>query len=218
MRTPLQAITGFTELLATLDLDADRRAEALDHISTGAAHLLELVDETLDLSRIEAGALPLKLEPVDIEPLIADVLDFLAPLASQHRVELANGTAVGAVLADRRRLRQVLINLVSNGIRYGGHGSTVTVSASPGLAGDKRAQIVVIDDGPGIDPALWDRLFEPFAGDGTGLGLMLAQGLVEAMGGSLTLADGTDGSGTSATVELRFVELGPAELGPAEGG
>lgn len=224
MRTPLQAITGFTELLGTMPLDAARRAEALEHIAAGAAHLLELVDDTLDLSRIEANALPLTMTVLPVAPVVDEVLQFLAPVAARHGVSLDTDTCHGEALADHRRLRQVLINLVSNGIRYSGQHGAVRVGAS-GTATATR--ITVTDNGPGIDPALRARLFEPFVhgapgraphgeqsgeqsgepdeitGGGVGLGLMLARGLTEAMGGRLTIDDAPGGRGTVATIELR---------------
>ena len=207
MRTPLQAITGFAELLATLDLDAGRRAEALRHITDGANHLLALVDDTLDLSRIEANALALSRESLDAATVVFEVVEFLAPVADQYGVALVNGAQDGIVQADARRLRQVLINLVSNAVRYSGSGATVTVGSS---AGD-GVTITVRDDGPGIPAHVRTRLFEPFVRDlggeqrdsraGVGLGLMLARGLTEAMGGRLTLDDAA-GGGTLATLAL----------------
>ncbi|GAB2464903.1 sensor histidine kinase [Jatrophihabitans fulvus] len=204
MRTPLQAITGFAELLGTLELDAARREQALRHIGDGAGHLLSLVDDTLDLARIEAGALPLCPEPVDAEALLDEVVAFLAPVADRYGVRVRRAPGAATVRADRRRLRQVLINLVSNGIRYSGPAGVVTVRA--GASGD-TVRLEVSDDGPGIAPGVRERLFQPFqchpdrSGDGVGLGLMLALGLAEAMGGSLALGDGADG-GTCAVVVL----------------
>lgn len=218
MRTPLQAITGFVELLSTLPLDAARREEALRHISAGARHLLDLVDDSLDLARIEAGALPLTLKDVSVADMTGEVLDLLAPLAAQHTVRLVVDSTDEVVVADDRRLRQVLINLVSNAISYGGSGGVVAVAARH--CGD-LVRITVTDHGPGIAPELSERLFEPFfapevhrcqapprndhpapGADGIGLGLMLARGLCEAMGGRLELSP-AEGGGTVATVALR---------------
>lgn len=218
MRTPLQAITSFAGLLGTLPMDTTRRDQALRSITAGATHLLELVDDTLDLARIEAGALPLTLQPVRVDAIVGEVIEFLAPVAVQHSVQLRRDAAGAVVLADHRRLRQVLINLVSNGIRYSGSNGLVSVGAT-GLGDCVR--IAVVDNGPGIDPALGARLFEPFfrpdaeavadvrtncrpspGADGIGLGLMLARGLTEAMGGRLELGSAR-GGGTVATVSLR---------------
>lgn len=217
MRTPLQAITGFVELLTTLPLDATRRDEALRHINAGARHLLELVDDSLDLARIEAGALPLTLRDLPVATAVGEVLDLLAPLAGQHAVHLVAEPIDAWAVADDRRLRQVLINLVSNAISYGGSGGSVTVAA--GRDGD-LVRITVTDHGPGIAADLGERLFEPFfvpesrrdrradpegraapGAGGIGLGLMLARGLSEVMGGRLELS-AADGGGTVATVAL----------------
>ncbi|TAM91406.1 MAG: PAS domain S-box protein, partial [Jatrophihabitans sp.] len=211
MRTPLQAITGFVELLTTLPLDATRRDEALRHINAGARHLLELVDDSLDLARIEAGALPLTLRDLPVATAVGEVLDLLAPLAGQHAVHLVAEPIDAWAVADDRRLRQVLINLVSNAISYGGSGGSVTVAA--GRDGD-LVRITVTDHGPGIAADLGERLFEPFfvpesrrdrradpegraapGAGGIGLGLMLARGLSEVMGGRLELS-AADGGGT----------------------
>lgn len=220
MRTPLQAINGFVELLGTLELDEGRRHEALGHITAGTAHLLALVDDTLDLARIEADALPLQVEPIEAVDVLAEVVDLLGPVADGRSVRLERGTATGTTTADRRRLRQVLINLVSNGIRYSGRDGVVRVGARV-EAGTVR--LTVADNGPGIPVHLRERLFEPFTrmpdvpvgappgahgsghhrrdGEGVGLGLMLARGLTEAMGGQLTLDD-APGGGTVAEVSL----------------
>lgn len=224
MRTPLQAINGFVELLSTLDLDETRRREALAHITAGTAHLLELVDDTLDLARIEADALPLQPTAVPVADLLAEVVEFLAPVADRQGVRLELDPAPGTVTADRRRLRQVVINLVSNGIRYSGRDGVVRVGAAAAGSGSQTGphtgphtgtvHLTVTDNGPGIPQHLRERLFEPFtrlddtAGEdspasreGIGLGLMLARGLTEAMGGRLVLSDAA-GGGTVADVAL----------------
>lgn len=211
MRTPLQAITGFAELLGTLELDPERRTAALRHITTGASHLLGLVDDTLDLARIEAGVLPLHTETVELATAVRGVLEFLAPVAAQQQVGVTAGPCPGTVRADARRLRQVLINLVANGVRYGGPGASVRVDV---VRDGSHQRITVTDTGPGIPATLRARVFEPFvrgdapdeppaAGQGVGLGLMLARGITEAMGGRLDLdAAEADGRGTRATVVL----------------
>lgn len=205
LRTPLQAIGGFTELLGTLDLDADRRRTALDHIAAAGTHILSMVDDVLDVARIEAGALPLALRPVELAPVVAEVLAMLDPLAAAERVRLtreAPPTAV-TVLADERRLRQVLLNLVANAVRYNRAGGEVRVGWA---VRDDEVVTTVTDTGPGIAAEHLDRLFTPFdrlgveAGEGVGLGLPLARGLTEAMGGRLEVCS-TPG-GTTMTVVL----------------
>lgn len=210
LRTPLQAITGFTELLATLDLDAARRGAALDHINAAAGHILRMVNDVLDVARIEAGALPLSVVAVPVEPLVTDVLAMLTPLAAAERVTLRVAPWVEPVrvLADERRAKQVLLNLVTNAIRYNRpDGTVVTGWAVQGA----QASITVRDTGPGIAAAHLGRLFTPFdrlghdSEEGIGLGLPLARGLTEAMGGTLEVGSEV-GDGTTVTVVLAVAE------------
>lgn len=210
MRTPLQAITGFTELLGTLDLDGPRRAEALRHIDRAAHHLLALVDETQDLARLDARMLPLFPEVVDVGTAVDEATQLLAPLADQQDVRLVVRVGDERVVADPRRLLQVLLNLLGNGIRHGRSGGRVEVTATPHRDGTVRVDVA--DDGPGIPAAHLHRLFRPFdrlgsdaetgaPAGGTGLGLVLARGLVEAMGGRLEITSRA-GEGTTAHLTL----------------
>jgi PAS domain S-box-containing protein len=206
LRTPLQAITGFTELLGTLDLPAQRREAALGHIGAATAHILAMVDDLLDIAKIEAGALPLRIEDVELERVGGEVLDLLTPLADEREVELRRGPMAGIVRADCRRLRQVLINLVTNGIRYNQAGGWVRLTAE---ADGPGVTVAVRDSGRGIPDELLDRLFTPFdrlgsdgySEPGAGLGLVLARGLTEAMGGQLRIRT-VAGAGTTAAVVL----------------
>ncbi|MGV9709125.1 ATP-binding protein [Gordonia sp. NPDC003424] len=205
LRTPLQAITGFTELLGTLDLDGERRAAALDHIDSAAGHILAMVDDVLDVARIEANALPLTLTDVPLAQAVTDVFAMLEPLAAAERVTLETATDTDVcVHANDRRVRQVLLNLVANGIRYNRSGGTVVVGWEVDADG---VRITVHDNGPGIPGDRLDRLFIPFdrlgadREEGVGLGLPLARGLTEAMGGTLDV-DSTVDVGTTVTVVL----------------
>jgi signal transduction histidine kinase len=218
LRTPLQSITGFTESLKTLDLSPERRRQALDGISDASAHILSIVDDVLDLARAEAGAIPIALEPVDAVEVAAATVALTQPLAAARGITLECAGRPVEVIADRRRLQQVLLNLVSNAIRFSSAGTVVTIrtesefDCSPGTA-----RIHVIDQGPGIPDDLLARLFVPFdrlgadAGreGGAGLGLVLAKRLTEAMGGFLDL-DSTVGVGTHVTITL---EQPPAATG-----
>jgi PAS domain S-box-containing protein len=222
-RTPIQAIVGFAELLGTIDLDEARRREALDHISAAAGHVMDLLSDVLDLSRIEAGALPLAFEPVCVRDVVAEVFGLLSSKAAQRAVGLTHDVAEDVVLADRRRLRQVLLNLVGNAIRHGKVEGHVVVRSAP-ARDDAWVDLSVDDDGPGIPPDVLPRIFTPFAGPGSaahgpragtdepfleesiGLGLGLAHGLVDAMGGELSV--GRSGpTGTSMALRLRCAEL-----------
>lgn len=206
LRTPLQAVAGFAELLGTLDLPSERRTAALVHIQSATAHITSLVDDVLDIAKIEAGALPVHVTDVDLATVISDALDLLSPLAAEREITLRRPSAAGWVRADQRRLRQVLINLITNAIRYNYPAGQVEVSVGSGRG---TRTIRITDTGPGIRAGLLDRLFVPFdrlgaeAGpeQGAGLGLPLARGLTEAMGGQLTLESGP-GTGTTAAVSL----------------
>jgi signal transduction histidine kinase len=206
LRTPLQAISGFAELLGTLPLSQERRAAALGHIQDATAHIAALVDDVLDIAKIEAGALPLQLTDLDVATVIQDALDLVSPLAAERGVTLRPGPATGTVRADERRLRQVLINLITNAVRYNRPAGTVEVAAVPG---DRAVSIDVTDTGPGIPAGQLGRLFVAFDRlsaehgheQGAGLGLPLARGLAEAMGGELTVTSHPD-AGSTFTVRL----------------
>ncbi len=206
LRTPLQAITSFTENLQTLDLAPDQRRGALERIASAARHILSIVDDVLDLARVEAGAMPIQLDDVDVHDEIAAALDLIEPLAARRDIELVCSGPSVSVRADRRRLRQVVLNLVSNAVRFSPSNTQIRVVTE---AGDGRAQIHIVDQGPGIPQDLMARLFVPFdrlgadAGreGGAGLGLVLARRLSEAMGGTLEL-ESVVGVGTHAVVTL----------------
>ncbi len=222
-RTPIQAIVGFAELLGTMDLDEARRREALGHISAAAGHVMDLLSDVLDLSRIEAGALPLVVDDVARRDLVDEVLGLLSSQALQRGVRLSEAVGDDVVRADRRRLRQVLLNLVGNSIRHGSAGGHVTVRSHP-AADDGSVVVSVDDDGPGIAPDFLPRVFTAFAratpssardasADATdeesvGLGLGLAHGLMDAMGGELTVGSSSP-SGTSMLIRI------PRAPGPA---
>ncbi|HEX6875052.1 MAG TPA: PAS domain S-box protein, partial [Nocardioidaceae bacterium] len=161
LRTPLQAITGFTELLRTLNLPPDRRQAALEHIGAATEHVLSMVDDLLDIAKIEADALPIRVETVELSGLLDEVVALLAPLAGEHGVTLRPAIPAGrAVRADRRRLRQVLINLVTNGVRYNRTGGWVEIDA--GGTGASAMTVAVRDSGRGIAADMVSRLFTPF--------------------------------------------------------
>lgn len=225
-RTPIQAIVGFAELLGTLDLDEARRREALDHISAAAGHVMDLLAEVLDLSRLEAGVLPLAREPVSLRDVVTEVFGLLSTRAGQRQVELTHDLTGDVVLADRRRLRQVLLNLVGNSIRHGTSGGHVVVRSGP-TTEDGWVVTCVDDDGPGIPADFLPRAFtsfarpdavsvqspsggqgDAFAEESIGLGLGLSRGLADAMGGELCVGrSGPDG--TSMVLRLHGAPDGP---------
>jgi two-component system cell cycle sensor histidine kinase PleC len=213
LRTPLQAITGFTENLQTLDLSPDRRRLALDRIGLAAGHILSIVDDVLDLARVEAGAMPIELGELNAHEVIEASVDLIQPLADRRDITVGCSGPRASVFADHRRLRQVILNLLSNAVRFSPTGSTVRVATEVG--GD-RTRIHVSDQGPGIPDELLARLFVPFdrlgadAGreGGAGLGLVLARRLTEAMNGTLELVS-VVGVGTHVTVSLAASRRAP---------
>ena len=223
VRTPIQAIVGFAELLGTMELDPSRRAQALGHIDAAAGHVMALLTDVLDLSRLEAGALPLTLAPLTLTDLVAEVLGILSTTAHRRGVDLVDDAHPEIVLADRRRLRQVLINLVGNAIRHGGGRVVVRSHPSDDPA---HALLSVDDDGPGIPPEVLPVIFTAYArhtpsegaperaadtasgadprwsaDDNVGLGLSLAHGLTAAMAGDLCVG-ATSSAGTSMVLRL----------------
>ncbi len=206
LRTPLQSITGFAESLSTLELSPHQRHKALQGITRASTHILSIVDDVLDLARVEAGAMPIQLEIIDAREVVAGACDLLQPLAEERGIDLVQSGPPLPALVDRRRLRQIILNLVSNALRFSGPTTSIRISTATRGA---EALVTVEDEGPGISPELLDRLFVPFdrlgadAGreGGAGLGLVLARRLADAMGGSLTLKSAV-GIGTTATVSL----------------
>ena len=208
LRTPLAAIMGFSELLTLADLD-EKRHEWATTIQKAGRHLLQLVDEVLDISRIEAGELPLSVEPVEIRSLLDDAIELMQPLADGrdvtiHPPEITQRS--GFVRADSQRLKQVVINLLSNAVKYNREGGDVRISVAP--EGSDRMRIAVTDTGHGIEPGAMERLFTPFerldvGGEvqGTGLGLALSRSLVEAMDGALEV-ESEPGAGSTFSVVL----------------
>lgn len=207
LRTPLNAVLGFAQLLAMDDLDEEQR-ESVDHILRGGRHLLALVNDVLDLARIESGRLSLSVEPTRLRDVVEEAVQLTGPLARQHRVTLTSSCQDDGIhaLVDRRRMKQVLLNLLSNGIKYNRPGGRVSV----GWSVEGGAVVVTVSDtGIGISGAQPDDLFLPFARadertaeiEGSGLGLAVSRSLVEAMGGTLALAE-TGASGSTFKVEL----------------
>ena len=218
LRTPLNAILGFAQLLEMDDL-APHQRENVAPILAGGYHLLELINEVLDISRIESGRIQLSPEAVPVETVLRETLDLIQPLAADSNVNvLGQYSQERHVKADHQRLKQVLLNLLTNAVKYNRRGGTVTVSYAD--AGIGRLRISVSDTGPGISLEMRERLFVPFDRlgaerqgiEGTGLGLVLSRRLVEAMGGTLGL-DSTVGQGSTFWVDLALVEAPAGQPG-----
>lgn len=211
LRTPLNAVLGFAQLLG-MEHQTPEQEEASGEILKAGTHLLELIDEVLDIARIEAGRLRLSLEPVDAVAVTEESISLLTPQARKEGVTLSLDPRDSAdpvyVVADRQRLKQVLLNLISNGIKYNRQHGSVRISID--RAGDgSRIRIDVIDTGRGIPAERIEQLFAPFERlgaeetgiEGTGLGLALTRPLVEAMGGTISVTTEL-GEGSSFSVEL----------------
>jgi signal transduction histidine kinase/ActR/RegA family two-component response regulator len=208
LRTPLNAVLGFAQLLQLSDLSEEDQ-DAVERILAAGQHLLALINELIDIARIESGNFSLSVEPVAVQPVAQETCQLMAPLAADRSITISQHCPwLGlAVTADRQRLRQILVNLVSNAIKYNREGGTVTLTCQ--VASDGQVSLAVVDTGPGMSAADLDRIFDPFerlgaeqtAIEGTGIGLPLARAFAEAMGGQLTAAS-TPGEGSVFTVTL----------------
>ena len=197
MRNPLTAIAGISELLVeqTIDGLSKEHHELLSHIESSSRFMLGLIDDLLDISAIESGHLTLRVDDVDLNDLARENVARQQFLAGPKSIELVLDLPAEPVVvqADARRLNQVLDNLISNAIKYSPHGTSTTVRV---LRDADAARVLVIDQGPGIEPGEQVRLFEPFVrassratgGEGsTGLGLAIIKKIMEAHGGRVGL-------------------------------
>jgi len=206
LRTPLNSVIGFSQLLQMETSDPDV-LRMLGHINNSGQHLLNLINEILDISRIESGRIIVSLRAVALNELVHDCVGIVTLQANQHDLEVEIGDITDALVrADQQRLRQVLLNLLSNAIKYNRPQGRVKVNTE---ILDDKVHISVSDTGLGISPEMVERLFIPFDRlniestgiEGTGLGLALSKNLTEAMGGTLTF-ESTPGKGSVFTVQL----------------
>jgi signal transduction histidine kinase len=214
MRTPLNAVIGFAQLLQMQQISdtsaptRNRTHEYAEHIRVAGEHLLSLVTDLLDLNRVAQGELKLQTRALPLADAVQEVVQLLRLQAQHHGLQLDHHVDSSLqVLADPTRLRQVLLNLTSNALKYNHQGGTVRISAT--LAAQGAVMLQVQDSGIGMTAEQLDNLFQPFERlgaerttvQGTGLGLVIARSLVRAMGGELSVAS-TPAVGTLVSVVL----------------
>jgi PAS domain S-box-containing protein len=215
LRTPLNSIIGFSSLLEMSDLPK-REKENVKRIHSAGHHLLNLINDVLDISRIESGKISLSPEPVHLGSLLQEIVELMEPFAKEKNISIYTDFNKDAPLygiTDRQRMRQVLINLFSNGIKYNRDGGSLTIRLRE--INRKKGLIEVRDTGYGIPADKLDRLFIPFDRlnaeqlhatiEGTGLGLTLSKKLVEEMNGFMDVRS-TEGEGSVFSVELNLTE------------
>ena len=210
LRTPMNAVLGAAELLDYNRDQLNSKQRTYVHmIKTGGSHLLDLINEILDLARIESGKYELQLEQVEIGPVVQECTNLLAPVVEGRQLQLLDQIPVNAgcpVIADPKCLRQVILNLMSNAVKYNRDGGQVILQCEEDAQG--RLKIGVTDTGPGIAAEDQSRIFQPFDRlhkdthqEGTGIGLAVSRQLVELMGGELTV-DSRPGEGSTFWVAL----------------
>ena len=211
LRTPLNAILGFAQILTSDKLPStlQQKKEFANHILKSGRHLLALINEILDLAKIESGAVALSMEPVALADILQECETMMAPLAGQRgtRLLFPDGVTVN-VTADRTRLKQVLLNLLSNAIKYNRDGGAVVVDCTASRAGTLR--LSVQDTGMGLNAEQVRMLFQPFnrlgqesgAEEGTGIGLVVTKRLVELMGGTIGVSS-SPGVGSLFWIDLK---------------
>ncbi|MBU1224226.1 MAG: PAS domain-containing protein [Gammaproteobacteria bacterium] len=215
LRTPMNAILGFGQLMEYDAALPEEHQDNVQEILRAGRHLLELINEVLDLAKVESGHIDLSLEPVEVCPIVEECLGLVGPLADQRDIQLSHkGLKGAAVRADRTRLKQALLNLLSNAIKYNRDKGSVHIEIQ--LEDTDRLRIRVTDSGPGIPAARLAELFQPFNRlvaeysdiEGTGIGLTITRRIVELMGGSVDV-ESELGVGSTFWIEL------PLESAPA---
>jgi len=218
LRTPLNAVLGFAQLLAMDDITDDQR-DAVRQILTGGKHLLRLLTEIMDISRIDSGHISLSIEPVSVADATEEALDLVRTLAEQAGVTIGWAKApnrTGYVWADRQRVIQILLNLLSNAVKYNRPGGSVLLWCE--ARDDATLALHVRDAGPGLRPEDLSRVFEPFdrlgaeqtSVEGTGIGLTLSQGLAHVMKGRIEVVS-TPGEGSVFSLVLPISTAGPID-------
>jgi signal transduction histidine kinase len=219
LRTPLNAMIGFSEIISRqiFGADAARYTEYARDIHSSGVHLLGIIEDLLDMSRIELGKLQLHAAPTTLATVVDDVVRLLQHRAREQGVRIVCDqlTALPEMLLDSRAMRQALINLITNAVKFSRAGTVVTISGGRTATGD--VTIAVIDQGIGIEEEQLTRIFDPFwqadamrrqSPEGVGLGLAITRRLVEAHGGSVT-AESRKNAGTTMTIRLPETRILP---------
>jgi PAS domain S-box-containing protein len=211
LRTPLNSVLGFSQILQ-MELESPDQQELVDHIFKSGSHLLELINEVLDISRVESGHISVSIESVSINDVVDECVRIMTPQASVAGIELIDHVAMDTqVLADQQRLTQVLLNLVSNAVKFNSEHGTVTIGSE---TRDGRVRLNVVDTGPGIEPEMVERLFTAFERldadargiQGTGLGLAHSKSLIEVIGGSVGV-ESVPGKGSTFWIDLPATDV-----------
>jgi len=222
LRTPMNSILGFSQLLEMSQLD-ERQRKNVNQILSSGNHLLGLINEVLDISRIESGHQTLSVEPVEVNAVLSDCIDILRPSADKRNIVVKFNHTKGAsayVNADLQRTKQILLNLMNNSLKYNVEGGTVEVGYEYAEGPDNKfTRIYVSDTGIGINPDYLEKIFEPFERvgaekgsiEGTGLGLAVVKQLVTLMKGKVGVTSET-GKGSKFWIDLPTVS-GVAKTG-----
>jgi signal transduction histidine kinase/CheY-like chemotaxis protein/HPt (histidine-containing phosphotransfer) domain-containing protein len=221
IRTPVTSILGYTDVLCSEEISPEEQLAHLETIRRNGDHLLAVVRDVLDLTRLDAGRVALTFVETDLPDLVLDVADMLRGCASEKGLTIevrARGPVPATIETDPTRLRQILINLVSNAVKFTDAGA---VSLVVGTDGDQRTLVVdVVDRGPGLSADEQAVIFEPWmqgeaatgAGSGSGLGLAVARGLATALGGTLDVREGDERGSTFRLTVPVGTATGPSEL------
>lgn len=214
LRTPMNAVLGFAQILEMDESLNPSQKEYIGEILNAGEHLLVLINEVLDLSRIESGQIVLDLEPVSISHIVNEAVALVKPLLTQYNVTLnwdSNNKTQWSVIAEKFRLKQILLNLLSNAIKYNISGGQITIQME--RHDNHKLRINIIDTGPGLSAGQQLKIFEPFnrAGaessviEGTGIGLTISMRLIELMKGNIGV-DSKIGKGSCFYIDLDLAE------------